>query len=176
MTDLLKLEVITPQVEQSLIRNIEQAMASIVEAPDILPGRSKVLRLGWHYDDSTQWVGDMPSWLSEPLWPLVAPLVPDNCTINFMKPGKGVAAHVDSLAFGPDIYILSLGSTATMQFRLPGQKPMNLFIPPRSLMHLAGPLRTDWTHEILANRFDTDGLGVRHTRERRYSVVMRKKA
>lgn len=175
MTDLITLDAITPAVESQLILLIQQAMQSVPANSDVLPGRSKVLRLGWSYDDPTQWVADIPTWLSDPLCPLVAPMAPDNVTINKYAVGKGLDAHLDSKAFGDPIVVFSLGSCATMLFHPPSTAPIRLFMPARSMVTMTGRMRSEWKHSITADRTDIDGLGVRHDRETRISVVLRKK-
>ena len=89
--------------------------------------------------------------------------LPDSVTVNEYLSGDLIQAHVDSPAAGPVITVLSLGSSATMVLKHQEQR-YTVSLPARSLIQLTGPIRYDWTHEILP------------VSAKRYSVVFRDSA
>lgn len=176
---ILKLEVITRELEEFLIARCKEALREIPSIDSVVGGRSRIRRYGWDYNDPSKWVGDFPLWLGREAadyW-LRGYGLEDSVTINEYSPGCGILPHIDSLAFGDPICILSLGSAATMIFHSTRSTKITrkLFIPPRSLITLTGSIRSRWKHSIPSQRSDTDGLGVKHMRTRRWSIVFRRK-
>lgn len=120
----------------------------------------------------------------------------DQMTVNEYMPGQGIAPHIDTMTcFGPDVYIISCGSGVTMTFTLCQRESepkvageydvqphtqqkiqkikKHLWLPPRSLLHLTGPARNIWTHQIASRTCDmVDGVLLR--RGRRVSFTFRK--
>lgn len=92
---------------------------------------------------------------------LVTP--PCSVTINEYAPGDVIRAHIDDRHAGRVITVLSLGSPATMLFKLKGAQRLERVVelPPRSVVQLRDDIRFTWTHEILP------------VPARRYSVVFR---
>jgi alkylated DNA repair dioxygenase AlkB len=76
----------------------------------------------------------------------------DQCTVNEYASGVGLSPHVDSHAsFMECLAIVSLGSGTVMQFRRGDaddgsreQPTAALYLPPRSLLVLAGEARLGW--------------------------------
>lgn len=80
--------------------------------------------------------------------------------INLYRPGEGIAPHIDLLnRFGDGIVGVSLGGGMAMRFERAqegagaeseGQvgPPYEVWLPPRSVLVLAGEARYEWTHGI----------------------------
>ena len=68
-------------------------------------------------------------------------------TVNEYHAGQCIEPHVDQLACGPLITVLSLISTANMRFT-GGTKVHLVELPPRSLVTMSGEIRTHWQHSI----------------------------
>jgi alkylated DNA repair dioxygenase AlkB len=100
--------------------------------------------------------------------------VPDQVIANEYLPGQGISAHVDcEPCFGAVVASLSLLSGCEMRFAcLESEETRAVMLPPRSLLVLAGPARSSWTHAILARRSDVSD-GVRMMRGRRVSLTFR---
>jgi alkylated DNA repair dioxygenase AlkB len=100
--------------------------------------------------------------------------VPDQVIANEYLPGQGISAHVDcEPCFGDVVASLSLLSACEMRFAcLESGETRAVMLPPRSLLVLAGPARSNWTHAILARRSDVSD-GVRMMRGRRVSLTFR---
>ena len=86
--------------------------------------------------------------------------IPDAVSVNEYLIGQGIEQHIDSVASGPIISILSLGSDAIMKFEQK-EKSLSFDIPARSLIQLKGEARDKWTH------------GIEPVKNIRYSVVFR---
>lgn len=158
--------------------------AALVAAIDAAPWRDdlrrRVQHYGWRYAygarrvDAEMALGPLPGWLA----PLCARLAaeqgferaPDQAIVNEYTPGQGISGHVDCVpCFGPTIASLSLLSGVCMQFTGPAGERAALWLPPRSLVVLAGPARMVWRHAIAARRSDP-GHG---PRGRRLSLTFR---
>ena len=100
--------------------------------------------------------------------------VPDQVIANEYLPGQGISAHVDcEPCFGDVVASLSLLSACEMRFAcLESGETRAVMLPPRSLLVLAGPARSNWRHAILARRSDVSD-GVRMMRGRRVSLTFR---
>nr|XP_022903427.1 alkylated DNA repair protein alkB homolog 8 [Onthophagus taurus] len=102
---------------------------------------------------------------------------PDQLTINYYKPGDGIAPHIDThSAFEDPILSLSLGSSAVMEFKLK-DKRANIFLPQRSLAILSGESRYCWSHAIIGRKYDIipkQGRFTVHKRSVRTSFTFRK--
>lgn len=85
---------------------------------------------------------------------------PISISINEYLAGNCISAHIDSLASGPIITILSLLSEATMVFSK-SQDRFSIIVPGRSLIQIKSDLRYKWKHEILP------------VKNKRYSIVFR---
>ena len=100
-------------------------------------------------------------------------------TVNEYQPGQGIASHIDTKnCFGPDIFILNLGSGITMrlQYRGEEEKMLNtkkyIWLPQRSLLLLSGEARNSWSHGIAA-RLNDKVNGNIIARSRRVSLTFR---
>ena len=149
-----------PQVYSNLARHIESSTSEAL---------SGVSKLG----DIPE---DIPLSIHQPLSQL---------TLNEYLPGQGIAAHVDTEScFGPDIFVVSLGSGITMT--MTEQKPnhhsnggnvetkqrKHIYLKPRSLLVLRQDARYLWSHMIAPRKNDKiDGKLV--ARERRVSLTFR---
>ncbi|KAJ6468962.1 hypothetical protein DFH09DRAFT_1222044 [Mycena vulgaris] len=86
--------------------------------------------------------------------------------LNLYRPGEGITPHVDLLRrFGDGIVGVSFGSGCLMQFarvaEAEGVRPLNLFLPERSVLVLSGDARYGWTHGIEERTADlVAGTGV----------------
>ncbi|PLK69588.1 alpha-ketoglutarate-dependent dioxygenase AlkB [Rhizobium sp. TH135] len=100
--------------------------------------------------------------------------VPDQVIANEYLPGQGISAHVDcEPCFGDVVASLSLLSGCEMRFAcLESGETRAVMLPPRSLLVLAGPARSNWTPAIPARRSDVID-GVRVMRGRRVSLTFR---
>lgn len=79
----------------------------------------------------------------------------DQLTVNEYPCGVGLSPHIDThSAFGDVIISLSLASHAVMTFRCNGQQ-RTLFLPPRSLLIMAGECRFAWEHYIPHRKMDS---------------------
>lgn len=174
-TDLIKLEVITPETEAFLAGVIDDKL-TIQETNEFGTGRGRdVLRFGFSYGEKEEFLCAVPDWIVNNCYPVLLPFVPDSVTINRYPAGVGIKPHIDSMDFGSPIMILSLSSCATMLLHPPSGKPLKLFVPRRSLTSLAGRFRSEYQHSITFERYDTDHLGMRHQRRTRFSIVLRKR-
>lgn len=125
----------------------------------------------------------------ERLWPrlrqhdaLATFETPDQLTVNVYEPGQGIPAHCDTHScFANSILSLSLCGNVCMEFRRNGtERPVNCWLPRRSLLIMSGESRYGWTHGITPRKFDivtmADG-GQRLTvaeRTKRISMTFRK--
>jgi len=98
----------------------------------------------------------------------------DQMTANDYMPGQGIPPHVDTHSPFQEVFAaLSLKSGATMHFKDPTNKTVDLYIQPRSLMVFSGEVRYNWLHSIAQRKIDKldDLLKFRH---RRVSLTFRK--
>ncbi len=86
---------------------------------------------------------------------------PNSITINEYFMGQGINAHIDSVASGDVITVLSLKGTAKMKFTL-GKQSFEIDYPPRCLVQMRDEIRYKWMHSVPP------------VRETRYSIVFRK--
>jgi alkylated DNA repair dioxygenase AlkB len=145
--------------------------------------KRRVQHYGYRYDYRARTVtpadrlGDLPGWLAplaDRLWDAGwFARRPDQVIVNEYQPGQGISAHIDCApCFGGTIASLSLGSPAIMRFTRPGNAPVDLPLPARSLVVLSGEARYDWRHAIPARRSDPGSHG-RIPRTRRVSLTFR---
>ena len=73
--------------------------------------------------------------------------LPEDVTVNTYYPGNKMVAHIDNVAAGPVITILSLLSDAKLILTY-GTKRENIILPARSVIQLKGVYRTHWKHSI----------------------------
>ena len=119
------------------------------------------------------------------------PLSLGQLTVNEYEPGQGIAAHIDTFnCFGPEIFVLSLGSGVTMNMvkRRAGEEGSEdgadteggggaggrkaVWLPPRSLLLLTGEARYAWSHAI-PSRLTDKVDGELKERKRRISLTFR---
>jgi alkylated DNA repair dioxygenase AlkB len=144
--------------------------------------KRRVQHYGFRYDykrrgvSTAERLGPLPTWAAKLAARLAAERVfgraPDQVIVNEYRPGQGIAAHVDSSAFGPVVASLSLGSGCLMGFEGPGGEARSLWLEPRSLLVLGGEARSAWRHGIAQRRSDVVG-GERRPRGRRVSLTFR---
>lgn len=119
----------------------------------------------------------IPSTITQPLSQL---------TLNEYLPGQGIAAHIDTEScFGPEIFVISLGSgvTMTMMEQKPGRSKSSgesqetkmrkhVYLKQRSLLILKDDARFLWSHMIAPRKNDkVDGQLI--ARGRRVSLTFR---
>lgn len=113
---------------------------------------------------------------------ITMPYAPDQLTVNKYDPGHGIPPHVDTHSAFTDIIIsISLQSTIVMELqptpsaqfllKLPPQ-PVNIVLPPRSLLCLSGISRYGYTHAIIPRRTDRIS-NVLTNRQQRTSLTFR---
>jgi hypothetical protein len=85
----------------------------------------------------------------------------DSVTINEYMPNQEIGWHIDSPLAGETIYVISLLSDSTLQFRLRDQIE-SYFLPRYSLVKFSGEKRHKWEHNLKAEN-------------KRYSIVLREK-
>ena len=89
-------------------------------------------------------------------------------------PGQGIPPHVDTHSPFQEVFAaLSLKSGATMHFKDPSNRTIDLYLKPGSLMVFSGEARYNWLHSIALRKVDkVDGL--LKFRHRRVSLTFRK--
>jgi alkylated DNA repair dioxygenase AlkB len=87
-------------------------------------------------------------------------VLPDSVSINEYLRGQLIAPHIDNVASGRVVTVLSVESPATMIF-IRDQDRFSVVLPPRSLVQLHDEIRNDWKHAI------------EPVASRRYSLVFR---
>ena len=114
----------------------------------------------------------------EKIKPLFEGGPPDQCTINFYKPGDGISPHVDNhTGFCETIAVISISSSINMSFNHMANSSceMELFIPQRSLMVMKGESRYCYKHMIRSGSVDVNPAnGQVYRRSERYSLTFRK--
>lgn len=136
---------ITEAEEDSLLEKIDAEMNR---------ERTPILRYGWNYNPADRWTQDIPDWIAK---------VPfDSISVHEYAPGRGIPPHIDSLAFGPEIKVLSLlGDSFLLMNR--GDQQEAFSIPRRSLYTMTGEARNIYNHSI------------EPVKTRRFSIVYRTK-
>lgn len=160
---------ITPDAEQVMIDRIIAAFGKTPVRSNE-NDRSRIMRYGYDYTLEEKLLRPAPEWLYHP------PVTPDqfeSVTVNEYLSGHGITPHIDSLAFGNEIFILNLGSSATMGLHPSPNNRHEVFIPRRSLTLLSGEVRSCWQHSIPSRTSDLDPDGNEVQRTTRYSVVYR---
>ncbi|KAE9554261.1 hypothetical protein FO519_002560 [Halicephalobus sp. NKZ332] len=103
---------------------------------------------------------------------------PDQCTVNFYKPGNGISPHVDNHSgFCETIAVISLSSSVNMNFHHMANSSCEteLFVPRRSLMVMKGESRYCYKHMIRSGSIDVNPVnGQVYKRSDRYSLTFRK--
>jgi alkylated DNA repair dioxygenase AlkB len=73
--------------------------------------------------------------------------LPEDVTVNTYYPGNKMVPHIDTIAAGPVITVLSLLSDAKLILTY-GTKREVITLPARSIIQLKGVYRTHWKHSI----------------------------
>jgi len=138
----------------------------------------RVVRFGYGYAPSVDYRSQAPSplttlpplpdWLQDIAERLPLEAVPDSASVNEYPPGGFIGPHVDSLAFGPEIAILSVGGGAAQFVLNPPiadrkwYHTITLELRDGDLLILSGAMRSHWKHEV------------KPVGDWRYSIVFRK--
>lgn len=147
------LNFLTPQTEQALISEI-----------DSMPWSGDLARRTQHYGykynyksgNVTEKAPDMPPNIAA----LAAyigqyglfPKVPEQVIVGEYTRNQGIAAHVDSLNYGPVIVGVSLGEDTVIKFRNKQTgEVFDVLVPHGSIYMMSGEARYNWTHEISKN-------------------------
>jgi alkylated DNA repair dioxygenase AlkB len=152
-------ELLSPEAEAALVEHI----AALPFAPFAFhgfEGKRRTVSFGWQYrfDGSGLAEADpMPAWLLEVREKAgsFAGLRPEelvHALIIEYSEGAGIGWHRDRPDFG-EVIGISLKSPAPLRFRLRESgrwRRLTLIAAPRSAYHLAGPVRAEWEHSILA--------------------------
>lgn len=166
----------------------DEAERSLLASVDASPWQDDLARRvqhhGYRYDykarraDASMRIGDLPPWAAALAERIVreglCERTPDQVIVNEYQPGQGIAMHVDCVpCFGPVVLSLTLGSGCVLDLARRGTEPAaELWLPPRSLLVLAGEARLAWAHGIKKRKSDLVG-GVRVPRGRRVSLTFR---
>ena len=163
-------ELVLPEVEAELIREIEQLPLKEFEF-QVYTGQRRVVSYGWHYDFgsvSLDRADSVPDFLEtlRTRAAAFAGLPPDRLAhvlVTEYTPGAPIGWHRDKPVY-EDVIGISLGSACRFRFRRKrgeSWERYSLQLEPRSVYLLRGPARTDWEHSIPA----VDSL--------RYSITFR---
>jgi alkylated DNA repair dioxygenase AlkB len=156
---------ISDQTHDFLVENIEKELTQYTCEGYL--DRSKVLR----YGDKTMCENNhisneiplfMDSVCNKLVYDNILSYKPDTININEYLKGDFIGSHIDRVASGPIVTILSLNSKATMVFSS-GKESFELILLPKMLIQMKSVIRWHWRHSILP---------VENTR---YSVVFRNK-
>jgi len=168
--------------ESVLVRNVARGEGRAVK----LTGRSTQAYGGTVTSDGLADQEALPQWLQALSDRLVAQGVyppshtPNHVLINdYISPESGIFPHKDGAAYWPRVSILSLSSSAVMDFHRPrsgmstsgecGDRPSTetvvcrVFLPPRSLLIFDGAAYTDYLHGICAVAADVIDESVLNT-------------
>ena len=156
----------------------EQALIAAIDRETLTPfqfqqwtGKRLTHSFGWNYDFATGALAraePMPAWLL-PLrdraadFARLAPGEIEQALLIRYDPGAGIGWHKDRPIYD-HILGISLGAPASMRFRRPRAgrwQRMAAPLEPRGIYHLAGEVRSQWEHSIMA------------IDRRRYSVTFR---
>lgn len=140
------------------------------------PGRLS-LHYGYTFDYKTFGLDpdipykEFPEWL-QPLVPTTESRPPEQVCLQYYPPGSGIPPHVDTHMAYDQLYALSLGAPALMQFRR-GERVVDIDLEPRSMMQMTGDSRLHWTHGIKKRKTDTLHDGSVRLRADRWSITYR---
>lgn len=140
------------------------------------PGRLS-LHYGYSFDYKTFGVDpdipykEFPDWL-KPLIPTTESRPPDQVCLQYYPPGAGIPPHVDAHGAWDQLYALSMGAPATMQFRKDEER-VDVDLTPRSMMKMTGDARLHWTHGIKKRKTDPLPDGSVRIRADRWSITYR---
>ena len=115
----------------------------------------RVQHYGYQYHYSTRTVSKVdhgiPTYLSEILDRLVAEKVitqqPNQLIINEYKKGQCISKHIDAPVFGPEIFSISLGTSAKFILRK-GIEVVSVQLDEGDVLVLRDDARYLWTHEL----------------------------
>jgi len=156
---------ISDQTHDFLVENIEKALKTHISEGYM--DRNKVLRYGdKKMCENNHISNEIPPFIDTVCDKLVNDNIlnykPDTININEYLKGDFIAPHIDRVASGPIVTILSLNSEATMVFSN-SKENFELILLPKMLIQMKSTIRWHWRHSILP---------VENTR---YSVVFRNK-
>lgn len=144
---LLMEDFITPDEEAEIL--------AVLPRKDKSP-KKKTRNSIWRYGERRVYTDGFVSSKAPPLFYILAQRLvgvhghrgaPKCFTVNEYHAGQSIEPHVDQIACGPLITVLSLLSPATMRFT--GGTQVHLVeLPPRSLVTMSGEIRTHWQHSI----------------------------
>jgi len=156
---------ISDQKHNLLVENIEKALKT--HTSEGYMDRNKVLRYGDKaMCENNHISNEIPPFIDTICDKLVYDNIlqykPDTININEYLKGDFIGPHIDRVASGPIVTILSLNSKATMVFSN-GKESFELILFPKMLIQMKSAIRWHWRHSILP---------VENTR---YSIVFRNK-
>lgn len=169
-------DVLTPELEEEILRNVNAAEWS-----------TALSRRTLHYGYEYSYVGGpltattpLPEWATPVLKAVSATGMmtpcseaPDQLIVNEYTPGQGIAPHIDNPhQFGPYVLAVSLGSDITMRFGLAGVVE-DVVVLRRSAYLMEGDARYRWTHGIDKRKSDKMHSGKRVPRGTRVSLTFR---
>jgi alkylated DNA repair dioxygenase AlkB len=157
---------ISDEDHDKLIENIEKELVKYTSSGYM--DRNKVLRYGDKSMCENNHISDeIPPFLDAVCDKLVSNNIliykPDTININEYLKGDFISPHIDRLASGPIVTILSLKSTSKMIFSN-GKENFELILLPKMLIQMKNEIRWQWRHSILP------------VEDTRYSIVFRNKS
>ncbi|KAI2640923.1 hypothetical protein GGS21DRAFT_487249 [Xylaria nigripes] len=182
----LQKDFITPAHESALLQIFQNELVW----PDAKTAGARLsLHYGYTFDYKTFGVDPaipykpFPSWL-EPLIPRLEgkgreSLPPDQVCLQHYPPGAGIPPHADTHSAYDELYALSLGAPVSMQFRRrrwaadADAETVDVDLPPRSMMQMAGDSRLHWEHGIKKRKKDVLPDGTVRLRADRWSITYR---
>ena len=152
-------ELITPDEEQSLLRQVEGLPFRAFEFHGWI-GKRRTVSFGWHYDFAERTLRPaeaLPGFLtllrdSAAAFADLAPTDLVHALVTEYAPGAAIGWHRDKAVFG-DVIGVSLGSACRFRFRRKAGtrwERASLTLESRSAYLLRGPSRTEWEHSIPA--------------------------
>ena len=98
---------------------------------------------------------------------------PNQCIVNYYKPGQGISPHTDNIYyFDDEVSSLSLWSGITMDFSKGERDKLSLYLNTCSLLVLKEQARWNWKHGIKSKKNDNVN-GIKVSRGERISLTFR---
>ena len=154
---LYRKDLVTPEAEEELVRNIEKLPLKEFEFHGYF-GKRRTISFGWHYDfagaslNETETIPDFLLPLREKAAQFSGLKSADfpHVLVTEYSPGTPIGWHRDKHVF-EDVVGISLLSRCSFRFRRKTDSAWerhSVLLEPRSIYLLRGPARTEWEHSI----------------------------